>query len=326
MKKPFFALLSVGASAVFLGGCPVFPDNDNLPDGWSSTTCSTSSECPSGYSCYSDGYCRADSNTGDCTRTGCDVGFTCLLQGGSAICVDSSTIGSDGGTSTTDAGGDSSKGVCHRDAECSSVSGSKCLNGTCVAPSSQCSDFTQCVAGSQCVEGVCTPTCNETKPCPTGYGCDGNGVCTLNPTPCAEAGNECTGGKTCVEERCVDPCASTADGGAACAGDLVCEEGGCAINETPSFVCDVEGEVGTGNPKSCAVGSVCIHHNCYIACDQDAGDACKTSDAFNVCKQVTSASVNYSVCGSATNLGSECDPTAGKACLQPKVCIDGFCK
>lgn len=324
MKKPFFALLSVGASAIVLGGCPVFPDNDNLPAGFGTYSCSTSSDCAAGYSCYSDGYCRADSDVGDCTRSGCDVGYTCLLQGGAAICVDSSTIGRDGGPSS-DAGTDAG-GTCHRDSECS-VAGAKCLNGTCAAPASQCSDFTQCVSGSQCVEGVCTPTCSDSKPCPTGYGCDGNGVCTLNPTPCTESGNECTGGKTCVEERCVDPCTPGDDGGSTCAGNLVCIDGGCSINETPSFVCDVEGEPGTGAPKSCAVGSVCIHHNCYITCSADAGnDDCKTSDAFNVCKQVTSASVAYSVCGSATNLGNECDPTAGKSCIQPKVCIDGFCK
>jgi len=45
-----------------------------------------------------------------------------------------------------------------------------------------------------------------------------------------------------------------------------------------------------------------------------------------VCKSVTTASGAYAVCGSDTNLGSECDPTQGKSCTAPRICIDGFCK
>jgi len=33
----------------------------------------------------------------------------------------------------------------------------------------------------------------------------------------------------------------------------------------------------------------------------------------------------YDVCGSATNLGSDCDPTIGKNCPGTGVCIDGYC-
>ncbi len=127
----------------------------------------------------------------------------------------------------------------------------------------------------------------------------------------------------------MDPCSSGADGGdaGACNAGLVCVDNGCAPKETPAFVCSVEGQLGTGADDSCKMGSVCIHHNCYIACNADAGDDdCKTSDSFNVCKSVASGASTFSVCGSSTNLGSECDPTAGKACASPKVCIDGFCK
>ena len=137
-----------------------------------------------------------------------------------------------------------------------------------------------------------------------------------------------------MEEHCVTPCGSDADSGdaAACSSGLVCVDGGCTPKETPLFVCSVEGQLGTssgdgGTTDSCAAGSVCIHHNCYIACNADAGDDdCKTSDSFNVCKSIASGANTFSVCGSSTNLGSECDPTAGKACASPKVCIDGFCK
>ena len=86
------------------------------------------------------------------------------------------------------------------------------------------------------------------------------------------------------------------------------------------FTCAADG-TGTG----CAAGSVCIRHSCYIQCDPNATDACKSADRFNICKSVTTTST-YSVCGSDTNLGDECDPTQGKNCTQPMVCIDGYCK
>ena len=55
-------------------------------------------------------------------------------------------------------------------------------------------------------------------------------------------------------------------------------------------------------------------------------DACKSADKFNVCKSVTTSSGAHSVCGSDTNLGTDCDPTQGKNCASPLICIDGFCR
>ena len=98
--------------------------------------------------------------------------------------------------------------------------------------------------------------------------------------------------------------------------------GGCTPDEKPVFTCAKDGA-----QDACQAGSICLRHSCYIACDADAGaDACKSADTFNVCKAVTTASGSHSVCGSATNLGSECDPTQNKACASPLVCIDGFCR
>jgi hypothetical protein len=73
-----------------------------------------------------------------------------------------------------------------------------------------------------------------------------------------------------------------------------------------------------------------LHHNCYIACSiADAGDAgvgCQTADNFNICKPVQTSSGTYDVCGSNTNLGNQCDPTQGKNCNSPAICIDGYCR
>jgi hypothetical protein len=157
-------------------------------------------------------------------------------------------------------------------------------------------------------------------------------VCTGNPNPCTSTGSTCTGGTTCVEQHCVSPCGTNNS----CAGGFTCVAGGCIPNQAPQFICNAE-----GLNSGCAQGSVCIHHSCYIACANEAdggaseagatdggaaANSCATADKFNVCKQVSTGTGTYSVCGSASNLGAECDPTQNKACASGKVCIDGYCR
>lgn len=352
MKKRFWmTLFGLGAAAV-LAGCPIYSDNSGRCDGYysdcnSGTQCSSDFDCPTGTVCGASNYCVSTQpvgeggtrctkpsdcptgqncgsdltcHLGDCTNTQCPTGYTCKLSGGTVQCVGN---GADGGFSE---GGPPFTG-CHNDAECSaSGAGSKCLNGTCVKPADQCSDATQCPANELCVGGVCTPACDATHPCPTGYTCDtANGVCSGNTTPCGAGGTTCPASLTCVDQHCVTPCGQP---GNTCPSGLVCVDGGCIPNQIPNFVCGTEGQPGDGKSGNCAVGSLCLHHNCYIACSPDAGtDACKTADKFNVCKQVTTSTGTYSVCGSTSNLGSQCDPTTGKQCpSSTNVCVDGFCK
>jgi hypothetical protein len=220
-------------------------------------------------------------------------------------------IGGDGGSTS----------ACHSDSDCSTPAGSRCLTGKCVAPADQCADATQCAGDSQCVQGACTPACSATKSCPTGYACDTTkSVCTgTNPNPCSSSAQCTTGtGTVCVEQHCVDPCGA----GGTCANGLKCVDGGCTPDQQPVFTCSTDGVQG-----ECQSGSICLRHACYIGCNADAGaDACKSADQFNQCKSVTTASGAHSVCGSTNNLGTECDPTQGKSCATPLVCIDGYCK
>jgi hypothetical protein len=198
------------------------------------------------------------------------------------------------------------------------LAGSKCLSGKCTAPVDQCADGSQCPNGGQCVGGSCTPSCDANKPCPTGYACDlAKGVCTDNPAPCTSS-TQCTGGNVCVDEHCVAPCGANGE----CGAGLVCVDGGCTPDEKPIFICNNDGQ-----QDNCQQGSICVRHSCYIACDPDAGNgSCTGADKFNICKAVTTTTGSYSVCGSSSNLGTECDPTQNKTCANPLVCIDGYCK
>ena len=349
MKRAVIFVLS-GLGLTVLAGCPIYPDSRDhrvciggdcfdCPDAYYSSecsawTCNSGNGCPSGYSCGADNRCKlgdatqpgsqtcakpADCpagstcgsdnlcHTGDCSTTGCPSSFTCKLGGGSNGIPQCIPGKPDGGATST----------CKNDAACATPAGSKCLTGTCVSPQDQCADATQCAAGA-CVEGSCTPTCNASRACPTGYGCDlAKGVCTQNPTACTSS-SQCAGGNVCVDQHCVAPCGS----GNTCAAGLVCLDGGCTPEERPVFTCATEGV-----QDSCSSGSLCLRHSCYIGCSADAGaDACKNADTFNVCKAVTTASGSYNVCGSATNLGTECDPTQAKNCAAGLVCIDGFCR
>jgi hypothetical protein len=345
-----------GLSAIVLGGCPIYPsDRDHrvciggecydCPESYYSDachpwTCNSTSDCPAGHSCTSErrckagttppggenaactkpsdcasGNCGADNkcHAGDCSTTGCPSSFVCKLSGtdkGVPQCVPSG--------SAPDAGNGGIASTCKKDADCPTPAGSRCLTGRCVAPQDQCADATQCPAGGQCVQGACTPSCSTNKPCPTGYGCDlGKGVCTTNPTPCGTSGT-CGGGKVCVQEHCVDTCGA----GGTCSTGLKCVDSGCTPDQQPVFTCGADGVQDT-----CQQGSICLRHSCYIGCSASgAADQCKNADTFNQCKAVTTGSGTFNVCGSTGNLGTDCDPTQGKNCTSPAVCIDGYCK
>ncbi len=327
MKRLFSLCFFGGLGIALLGGCPIYSGDGGHYVGQNCGTdadcgngyqcvsgqcqlapggndCSAPSQCSVGSTCGSDGTCHP----GDCSQNGCVSGYTCKVQNGQAACV--SNGGTDGGT-------DAGYSGCFSDSECSGLgAGAKCLNSECTAPPDQCADATQCGANEQCVQGVCTPSCDANTPCPTGYACDlGKGVCTGNPNPCT-TNAQCTGGDVCVQGHCDAPCGA----GNSCSGGLVCINDGCMPNQKPNFVCAKEGV-----QDACATGSICLRHNCYIACD-GTPNSCKNADKFNICKQVTTQSGSYQVCGSDSNLGSDCDPTIGKNCANGLVCIDGYCR
>jgi hypothetical protein len=231
------------------------------------------------------------------------------------------------GTTPTEAGADdalsseaAAAATCNANGDC--AVGALCVDGVCTAQANLCSDGSQCAAaGYSCVNGLCVPTCSASTPCPSGYACDfGLGVCDLNPAACTGSGtSSCVGGSVCVESHCVPPC-SQAEGGPACPTGQLCVNGGCIPDQKALFSCRNDGASG-GLANTCDSTSVCVHHDCYVACDGDGG-GCPASQ----CKQVTVHAGTYAVCGTPTTLGSDCDYASGSTCPSAGVCVDGYCR
>jgi hypothetical protein len=236
---------------------------------------------------------------GDCAIEGCIFGFICDMDQPIPTCVAEDPA------------------ACAEDFDCIDDGiGYACVSGVCTAPADQCFDQTQCDSGSVCADGKCTPSCADGASCNESFSCtSGVELCT---TPVAQCGitDDC-GGPSLV---CVDgACVPRADDGV-CPAGLVWVENGCIPNQSALFVCAADGEQGV-----CAAGSICLHHSCYISCETPNETACAGLPDFDECKQVTTTSGDHAVCGSAENLGNECDPTAELLCGPGEICVDGYC-
>jgi hypothetical protein len=215
--------------------------------------------------------------------------------------------------------------ACDGDADCAANGpGWTCIagpkgGGVCTQPSDQCFDQSQCDSGDKCVSGKCVKGCSTNTDCRDGYTCDtAHGVCTTPGKTCTVT-NDCgSADKVCVGGVCLP----RSQGGTCGAGD-VWADNGCIPNQAATFTCVVD-----GMQDACAVGSICLHHSCWISCDAPNQSACNNQPpALNTCKPVMTSSMTYNVCGSSQNLGGECDPTQSKNCSGAgQVCIDGFCK
>jgi hypothetical protein len=279
-----------------------------------STSTTTSSSGTGGASpiyCGNPKDCQASETCS--TDTTCHPG-TCDLMGNG--CISGYSCGANGQCSRTD------PAACALDSECSQLGqGYECVGGKCTKPSDQCFDKTQCAGVDKCANGKCTPSCAADADCPanSGYKCDTTlGICTVPVKTCTIT-NDCGGPSTvCVAGACIPR-----SNGTMCPAGQDWVDNGCIPTQGAQFVCTTE-----GMQDACALGSLCLHHSCYIACDPvQTPNACTNLPTTNQCKPVTSGMATYNVCGSNGNLGSDCGASnPGKLCGAGQVCIDGFCK
>jgi hypothetical protein len=256
--------------------------------------CGQPADCPSGATCGTDGVCHA----GDCGTIACINGFVCESSANGRLCAKVDPRG------------------CESDAEC--AAGASCVDGVCTPAADLCSDRTQCVAGSLCVNGKCVVGCGAGYSCPDGYLCRfASRLCNIVSRGCSTTA-DCGGPNVvCVDHACVPRCNVRGPCGD---GTGSCVNNGCIPSQKIVPQC-----AGEGVQAACGAGQICLHRHCYTACGADGGGVCTQPDQ-DVCKAVTTSAGTFSVCGSTSNLGSECDPTMNKPCSGGQVCLDGFCR
>jgi hypothetical protein len=259
-----------------------------------------------GQICGANGTCAP----GPCSATNsCIFGYTCATDG---TCQPMSA------------------NACDKDSDCASLgSGYVCIagpkgGGVCTAPADQCFDQSQCDSGDNCVAGKCVKSCMMNSDCRDGFNCDTTkGICSVPAQTCTLTSDCGSASLVCVGGTCVP----RSTGGMCPMGD-VWDENGCIPNQAATFTCMTDGQLGDGMPGDCKMGSICLHHDCWISCDAPNQTACANQTILNTCKGVVDASKTYNVCGTAQNLGNQCGAGSqnNAMCTGGAVCIDGFCK
>ncbi len=268
-------------------------------------SCGHPGDCATGTFCGANGTCRAGACSG---ASPCIYGYTC---GSTGVCASPQP------------------NACDSDGQCSS--GGLCLAGTngnaCTPSASQCFDGLQCDPGDKCVAGKCVPSCTSTANCRDGYGCNTTTDVCVTPVKTCQVTNDCgSSAQVCVGGACVPR-----SNGATCAtpGD-VWTENGCVPNQSATFACTTEGQLGSGagDPgASCAQGQICVHGGCWVSCDAPNQNACAGQPTLTTCKPVTTSTATYNICGTAQGFGNQCGPGAnGQSCTGGATCIDGSCR
>jgi hypothetical protein len=120
---------------------------------------------------------------------------------------------------------------------------------------------TECTVAQQCEymckkpaggpDMICTNTCNGARPCPTGFACGSDSLCTPSSGPPPKLlGEACGAAEECESMRCSDTCVPACTGGTGCADGLSCivvtggegcvmptampEDKGCAMTARPT--------------------------------------------------------------------------------------------
>jgi hypothetical protein len=333
--------IALPLAALFLSGCPIYPDNGHP------IACGGTNSCPTGYMCQS-GMC-VPSVRACSAQNPCPSGQVCTA----GVCVQTTTCETHGDCPVgqmCDVQACTASTTCHADADCT-MSGFWCdFRGTCVPHTTgQCRTGADCTGGDLCIEGVCThasATCQFEYDCPPGTACVNaqcTGVCAQDsdcvagdscnttshfcePTVDCETSAMCAGGEHCVNGRCLNDCHAS---GSTCTGGAhqtaYCATGGdsfCHPSWQPAAFCPA---------TPCAAGRTCLSGVCRTPCTIDTthpapGGNCGTIDAaLPYCVMDTAS--NMTLC-SATMSGMtpQCRTNADCTSSTQHLCVNAQCQ
>lgn len=253
--------------------------------------------------------------------------------------------------------------ACDESADC--ARGTICSSGYCVHPTEDAATANRACACTRnddcdgfedgndlvCVDGSCvpatTPTCSDTRPCPSGFSCV-DGECRVPDDTC-HFSSQCGTGRVCVNQRCTTACGATNPcptgstcedgycrenpGGGPCTNDASCGANQICVNGACWDGCTGDTECGEGRycgadgrcrfddrprpfcpTNECAPGSVCVDGLCRSPCETVT--ECRRSD-----EQLTFCIERLCY---TTNEGTS-DCTAKSDCNSGQACIDGRC-
>jgi hypothetical protein len=307
MKRLLLGISLLGLAAV-LGGCPIYPSQQEYPE-CNSTACYSCPD-PQLSSACTPWPCQSDS---DCPGDGqyvCDPGTsTCLIGTG----------GDDGGTSEGGSGGDCSVNGCPSGQVCKLANG---LPPTCV-PFGSGDDASSDDSSAPADSGVTPPADASTPsdaapeagpvtgPCNSDATCGGHGEkcidgqCTPQLDLCSDGSQCAAAGSACVDGVCEARCSSTSP----------CPTGySCDLTRN---VCNVNLAACSGSgTSSCQGGTTCVDGYCVPPCAPgDAGGICPTGQvcANGGCIPDQAATFDCTNDGQSGALANTC--SSGQICL-----------
>src|SRR6478735_1217237 len=147
---------------------------------------------------------------------------------------------------------------CSANTCCVCGTGDQCSGGFCQPkPGSggQCIYNSDCpVSGSVCLNGTCLRGCSSTSQCAEADVCL-NGMCQADhgPKPGCSANAECSGGRVCVNAVCRSACQTSADC-CSCTAATVCDQGFCVTPGEAAPQCQLA--------SSCGLAAHCVDALC----------------------------------------------------------------
>ena len=306
-------------------------------------SCTTASECPSGY-CV-DGYCCA---TG-CTET-CKA---CNVYGGKGFCTFIPSGKSDANATVTCTG----IKACDGKGVCKEANGQACPSGTPYpCASNYCVDYV-------CCDQACTETCkscnipgsagtcnnipmgkgdsNAAKTCLSPNACDGKGQCK-ETKKCTKA-SECASGYCvdgyCCDSACMDTCKSCKNiGYLGFCTNIPAEQPDptATLPCTGTNACDGKGACKTAKGKKCLLDSDCVSGICIdgVCCTTKCTDQCKACNvpgSEGTCTLIPKGQPDAYPTGTcegnqACDGKGNCKKASGQTCQKPGDCASGYCK